>query len=94
MFDCEANNHSLIVCVSRSLKASESGLSLAVYPKEAEVVADLVTKEDMEEVEVEEMSSRRVNMVTTIRHNWDIMTSADNTDAHSSLCFLYCLSYL
>ena len=42
---------------------------MAVYPKEAEVVQDLVTKEDMEEVEVEEMSSRRVNMVTTLCHN-------------------------
>ena len=51
-------------CVSRTLKASESGLSLAVYPKEVVAVPDLVTKEDMEEVEVEVMSSRRVNMVT------------------------------
>ena len=66
-FYYEANNHCLVVCVSRSLKASESGLSLAVYPKEAEVVSDLVTKEDMEEVE--EKSNRRVNMVTTILHN-------------------------
>ena len=71
-FGCPAiyyktNIHSFVACVSRSSKASESGLSLAVYPKEAEVVPDLVTKEDMEEVE--EKSSRRVNMVTTILHN-------------------------
>ena len=70
-FGCPAINyktniHSFVACVSRSSKASESGLSLAVYPKEAEVVPDLVTKE---EVEVEEISSRRVNMVTTILHN-------------------------
>ena len=62
---------------------------LWLYPNKAEVVPDLVTKEDMEEVE--EISSRKVNMVTTICHNGDIMTSTDNTDAHSSLCLLYLL---